>query len=259
MPEVVQVEKKDRIAIVRLNRPEKLNALNKAMWLGIGEAMAALDRDDEVGCVVLTGSGDRAFSPGADIAEFSTERADVAQATAYGHVMHETMAAVAACRHPTLAVIKGICVGGGLEIALMCDMRICGTSSRFGVPINRLGLVMAYPEIEALIRLCGESVALEILYEARVFDAGEALQKRLVNRVVADDKVDGEGYAAARRIADGAPLVNRWHKKFARRLNEDRPLTQEEVQEGFACFGTEDYRAGRDAFLAKTKPVFRGR
>lgn len=259
MADVVQVEKKDRIAIVRLNRPEKLNALNKAMWLGIGEAMAALDRDDDVGCIVLTGSGDRAFSPGADIAEFSTERADVAQATAYGHVMHETMGTVASCRHPTLAVIKGICVGGGLEIALMCDMRICGTSSRFGVPINRLGLVMAYPEIEALIRLCGESVALEILYEARVFDAGEALQKRLVNRVVADDKVDGEGYAAARRIADGAPLVNRWHKKFARRLNEDRPLTQEEVQEGFACFGTEDYRAGRDAFLAKTKPVFRGR
>ncbi|MBL8691496.1 MAG: enoyl-CoA hydratase/isomerase family protein [Rhodospirillaceae bacterium] len=259
MPDVVQVEKKDRIATVRLNRPEKLNALNKAMWQGIGEAMAALDRDDDVGCVVLTGSGDRAFSPGADIAEFSTERADVAQATVYGHAMHETMGAVATCRHPTLAVIKGICVGGGLEIALMCDMRICGASSRFGVPINRLGLVMAYPEIEALIRLCGESVALEILYEARVFDAAEALQKRLVNRVVADDRVDEEGYAAARRIADGAPLVNRWHKKFARRLNEDRPLTEDEAAEGFACFGTEDYRAGRDAFLAKAKPVFRGR
>ena len=259
MPEVVQVEKKDRIATVRLNRPEKLNALNKAMWLGIGEAMAALDRDDEVGCVVLTGSGDRAFSPGADIAEFSTERADVAQATAYGHAMHETMAAVAACRHPTLAVIKGICVGGGLEIALMCDMRICGTSSRFGVPVNRLGLVMAYPEIEALIRLCGESVALEILYEARVFGADEAFQKRLVNRVVADDKVEEEGYAAARRTADGAPLVNRWHKKFARRLAEGRPLTHEEEAEGFACFATEDYRAGRDAFLAKAKPFFRGR
>ena len=259
MAEVVEVEKKDRIATVRLNRPEKLNALNKAMWRGIGEAMAALDRDDDVGCVVLTGSGDRAFSPGADIAEFSTERADVAQATAYGHVMHDTMGAVASCRHPTLAVIKGICVGGGLEIALMCDMRICGTSSRFGVPINRLGLVMAYPEIEALIRLCGESVALEILYEARVFDASEAMAKRLVNRVVADDKVEEEGYAAARRIADGAPLVNRWHKKFARRLAEARPLSSDEADEGFACFGTEDYRAGRDAFLAKAKPVFKGR
>lgn len=259
MPEVVQVEKKDRIATVRLNRPEKLNALNKAMWLGIGEAMTALDRDDDIGCVVLTAAGDRAFSPGADIAEFATERADVAQATAYGHVMHATMGAVAACRHPTLAVIKGICVGGGLEIALMCDMRICGAGSRFGVPINRLGLVMAYPEIEALIRLCGQAVALEILYEARVFGADEAKEKRLVNRVVADDKVDGEGFAMARRIADGAPLVNRWHKKFARRLAEDRPLSQEEAAEGFACFATEDYRAGRDAFLAKTKPEFKGR
>ena len=201
MPDVVQVQKKDRIATVRLNRPEKLNALDKAMWQGIAAAMAALDRDDDIGCVVLTGAGERAFSPGADIAEFSTERADVAQAIAYGHVMHDTMGAVASCRHPTLAVIKGVCVGGGLEIALMCDMRICGASSRFGVPINRLGLVMAYPEIEALIRLCGESVALEILYEARVFGAEEAMQKRLVNRVVADDKVEEEGYATARRIA----------------------------------------------------------
>lgn len=259
MSDVVQVEKTDRIATVRLNRPEKLNALNKAMWLGIAEAMAALDRDDDIGCVVLTGAGDRAFSPGADIAEFATERADVAQATAYGKVMHATMGAVAACRHPVIAVIKGICVGGGLEIALMCDMRICGASSRFGVPINRLGLVMAYPEIEALIRLCGESVALEILFEARVFGAEEALQKRLVNRVVADDKVEEEGFAAARRIADGAPLVNRWHKAFARRLAEGRPLSLEEAAEGFACFGTEDYRIGRDAFLAKTRPAFKGR
>jgi enoyl-CoA hydratase len=259
MSEYVLFEKADRIATVRLNRPEKLNALNKAMWLGIGEAMTRLNEDDDIGCVVLTGSGEKAFSPGADIAEFATERANVDQATAYGHAMHATMGAVAACRHPTLAVIKGVCVGGGLEIALMCDMRICGTSSRFGVPINRLGLVMAYPEIEALTRLCGESVALEILFEARVFGAEEALQKRLVNRVVADDQVAEEGMAAARRIADGAPLVNRWHKKFARRLSEGRPLSAEESAEGFACFGTEDYRAGTEAFLAKRKPVFNGR
>lgn len=259
MSDVVLVEKKDRIATVRLNRPDKLNALNKAMWQGVAEALMALDRDEEVGCVVLTGAGDKAFSPGADISEFATERANVQQATAYGKIMHSTMGAVAACRHPVIAVIKGICVGGGLEIALMADMRICGTSSRFGVPINRLGLVMAYPEIEALVKLCGESVALEILFEARVFGAEEALQKRLVNRVVADDKVEEEGYAAARRIADGAPLVNRWHKKFARRLADGRPLSAEEAAEGFACFGTEDYQAGTKAFLAKQKPVFKGR
>jgi enoyl-CoA hydratase len=259
MSEFVLIEKADRIATVRLNRPEKLNALNKAMWVGIGEAMRRLNDDDDIGCVVLTGSGDKAFSPGADIAEFATERANVDQATAYGRTMHDTMGAVAACRHPTLAMIKGVCVGGGLEIALMCDMRICGTSSRFGVPINKLGLVMAYPEIEALTRLCGESVALEILFEARVFGAEEALQKRLINRVVADDMVEEEGMAAARRIADGAPLVNRWHKKFARRLSENRPLSAEEAAEGFACFGTEDYRAGTEAFLSKQKPVFKGR
>lgn len=259
MPDVVQVETADRIATVRLNRPGKLNALNKAMWQGVAEAMTALDRDDGIGCVVLTGAGDRAFSPGADIGEFATERADVAQAAAYGKIMHAAMGRVAACRHPVIAVIKGVCVGGGLEIALMCDLRICGTSSRFGVPINRLGLVMAYPEIEALIRVCGESTALEILFEARVFGAEEALQKRLVNRVVADEHVEEEGYAAARRVADGAPLVNSWHKRFARRLAEGRPLSPEEAAEGFACFGTEDYRIGRDAFLAKAKPAFKGR
>ncbi|MSP49776.1 MAG: enoyl-CoA hydratase/isomerase family protein [Alphaproteobacteria bacterium] len=259
MSDVVLVETADRVATVRLNRPDKLNALNRATWESLAEVMARLDRDDDIGCVVLTGAGDRAFSPGADIAEFATERADVAKATAYGETMHATMGTIAACRHPTLAAIKGVCVGGGLEIALMCDMRICGISSRFGVPINRLGLVMAYPEIEALIRLTGESVALEILFEARIFGAEEALEKRLVNRIVADDKVEAESYAAARRIADGAPLVNRWHKKFARRLAEGRPLTPEEAAEGFACFATEDYRAGRDAFLAKAKPVFKGR
>jgi enoyl-CoA hydratase/carnithine racemase len=259
MSDLILVERNDRIATVRLNRPDKLNALNKAMWTGIADAFGALDRDDDIGCVVLTAAGDRAFSPGADIAEFASARADVVQATAYGKVMHATMGAVAACRHPVIAVVKGICVGGGLEIALMCDMRICGASSRFGVPINRLGLVMAYPEIEALIRLCGESVALEILFEARVFGPEEALRKRLVNRVVADEKVDEEGLATARRIADGAPLVNRWHKKFARRLAEGRPLSEGEAAEGFACFGTEDYRIGREAFLAKARPAFKGR
>jgi enoyl-CoA hydratase len=259
MSDLVLVERSDRIATVRLNRPEKLNALNKPMWTALAEAMTALGRDDDVGCIVLTASGDRAFSPGADIGEFATERADVVQATVYGKTMHATMGAVAACRHPVIAVIKGVCVGGGLEIALMCDLRICGASSRFGVPINRLGLVMAYPEIEALIRVCGESVALEILFEARVFGADEALQKRLVNRVVPDGEVEREGLATARRIADGAPLVNRWHKKFARRLAERHPLSEAEAAEGFACFGTEDYRIGREAFLAKAKPIFKGR
>jgi enoyl-CoA hydratase/carnithine racemase len=156
-------------------------------------------------------------------------------------------------------MIQGICVGGSLEVALMTDIRIAGESSRFGVPINRLGLVMAYPEIQALIAAVGPSTALEILFEGRVFAAAEALEKRLVHRVVPDDRVASETYATARRIAEGAPLVNRWHKKFVRRLTQAARLTDDELAEGFACFGTEDFRTGLRAFLDKKQPRFEGR
>jgi len=258
MSELVLIERRSDIATVILNRPEKLNALNKALWQAVGEAMAALAAEDGVRAVVLRGAGDKAFAPGADIGEFEHERSNLAQARAYGEVMHRTMGRIAECRHPTIAMIKGICVGGGLELAVMCDLRICGRSSRFGVPINRLGVIMAYPEITALIDLVGRATALEILLEGRVFGADEAKEKGLVTRVVDDDKVEEEAYAAARRIADGAPLSNRYHKKFARRLLDPRPLSPEELSEGFATAGSEDYQEGYRAFMAKRKPAFRG-
>ena len=260
---VVLVERDGGIATVVLNRPEKLNALNKAMWRRLGDVMAELDSDQDVQCVVLRGAGDKAMGPGADIAEFETERSNSGQAAGYGALMHRSMHAIRDCRHPVVALIKGLCVGGTLELALMCDMRVCGEGSRFGVPINRLGLVMAYPEVEALVGLVGRSVALEILFEARVFDAAEAKDKGLVNRVVPDDQVEDEAYAAARRIADGAPLVNRWHKKFADRVlagaHSATPLTAAELAEGYACFDTEDYNTGYQAFLVKKKPKFEGK
>jgi len=173
--------------------------------------------------------------------------------------MHRTAASLARCRHPLVARIHGVCVGGGLEIAALCDLRICGSSSRFGAPIKNLGLVMAYPEMAPLVRLVGPAVALEILLEGRVFDAAEALQKGLVTRVVPDDRVGDEATEAARRIAEGAPLVARWHKQAARRLAEGTPITPAEHDSAFDCFDTEDFRAGYAAFLAKAKPGFRGR
>jgi len=247
------------IATVVLNRPEKLNALTRAMWSHLAQVFAELDARDDVRCIVMRGAGTQAFAPGNDISEFETERRDVAQARAYGNDMRDAIETIGRCRHPVVAQIHGICVGGGLELAGLADIRICGESSRFGAPINKLGLVMAYAEIGALIALAGEATALEILLEGRVFGAREALDKRLVTRVVADDKVEDEARATAQRIADGAPLVARWHKKFARRLRDTTPLTAEEYDEGFACFGTEDFRAGYQAFLAKRKPVFQGR
>ncbi len=116
-------------------------------------------------------------------------------------------------------------MGGGLEIAALCDLRICGESSRFGAPIKNLGLVMAYAEMAPLVRSSGPAVALEILLEGRIFDAREAKEKGLVTRVVPDDQVAAEAHAAAQRIAEGAPLVARWHKKFARRLADPQPLS----------------------------------
>ena len=259
MQDTILLQRDGPIATVVLNRPEKLNALTKVMWTRLGDVFLALDADDGVRCIVLRGAGEKAFAPGNDIAEFANERSNVEQARAYGAVMTRTIEAIGHCRHPIVAQIHGICVGGGLEIAGLADIRICGQSSRFGVPINKLGLVMAYAEIGSLIALAGEAAALEILLEGRVFDANEARDKGLVTRVVPDAEVAAEARAAAGRIATGAPLVARWHKKFARRLRDSRPLTAEEIDEGYACYGTQDFRIGYQAFLRKIPPEFTGK
>src|SRR6185295_9287855 len=139
----------------------------------LGEVISGLSADDDVRCIVVRGAGDKAFAPGNDISEFEHERANVEQARAYGKIMHDTLAALEHCRHPLVAMIKGICVGGGLEIAANCDLRICAESSRFGAPVNKLGLVMAHAELRGLLGLVGRATALEILLEGRVFGAKE--------------------------------------------------------------------------------------
>jgi enoyl-CoA hydratase len=245
--------------MVVLDRQDKLNALTKDMWKALGDAISNLSADDDLRCIVIRGAGERAFSPVNDIAEFAHERANSRQARAYGAVMHATLHALTDCPIPLVAEIHGICVGGGLEIAATCDLRICGASSRFGAPVKNLGLVMAHAEMAALVRLVGAAVALEILLEGRIYDAVEAQAKGLVTRVVADADVASEAAATAARIAEGAPLVARWHKRFARRLTELTPLSAAEADEGFACFDTDDFRIGYAAFLAKRKPEFTGK
>jgi enoyl-CoA hydratase/carnithine racemase len=259
MSDTILLKRDGPIVTVVLNRPEKLNALTRSMWQRLGEAIAGLSAEDGTRCIVVRGAGDKSFAPGNDISEFETERANVEQARAYGADMRRTLAAFEQCRHPLVAMIKGICVGGGLEIAANCDLRICAESSRFGAPVNKLGLVMAHAELRGLLGLVGRATALEILLEGRVFGAQEARDKGLVTRIVPDEMVEEETYATARRVADGAPLVARWHKQFAARLADPRPLSEAEIDEGYACFGTEDFRIGYRAFLAKSNPEFKGR
>ena len=257
--ETVLLQRDGAIATVVLNRPHKLNAMTKPMWGRLGEVLRELQADDSLRCIVLRGAGEKSFSPGNDISEFETERSNPEQARDYGRLMHGTLTALRDLRHPTVAQIHGICVGGGMEIAGLCDLRICGESSRFGAPIAKLGLVMAYPEIQALRDLVGRQTALEILLEARVFDAAEAKAKGVVTRVVPDDRVAAEVAETATRIAAGAPLVARWHKAFLKRLEDPAPLSEAEFDEGFACYGTKDFEIGYRAFLAKTEPDFEGR
>jgi enoyl-CoA hydratase/carnithine racemase len=259
MSEQILVQRENAVATVVLNRPQKLNAMTKSMWRKLGETFRVLSADQDLRCIVLRGAGSRSFSPGNDIGEFEQERANVDQARDYGAIMAATIDALSNCRHPLIASIQGICVGGGLEIACCCDMRVCASSSRFGVPVNKLGLVMSPPELEGLVRLVGRASALEILLEGRIFGADEALRKGLVNRVVADEQVERETAELVSRIVEGAPLVARWHKQFIKRVEDPAPLTQEEIDEGYRCFGTEDFQIGYKAFLRKEKPEFVGR
>ncbi len=261
MPHDILVERDGVIATVTLSNPDKLNALTVAMWRKLAAVMNELSADDDLRCVVVRGAGDKAFAAGADIAEFATARDNIEQGKIYHReYVYGALKAVGECRHPTVAMIKGPCVGGGFEIACQCDLRICGESGRFGVPINRLGFAIAYDELAAVLPLMGRGVILEILLEGRILNAQEAYAKGLVTRLMPDDETEAEAYATARRIAAGAPLVARWHKQFVRRLAvHPEPLSDTEIDENFAYFNTEDYRIGYDAFINKKKPKFVGK
>lgn len=254
----IAVERDGSLATVLLNKPEKLNAMDLPMWKGLAEAFTALDGDAGVRCVVLRGAGGKAFAAGADIGEFDTVRATAEQAKDYDVVMREALRAVRECRHPVVARIDGACVGGGLELAAMADIRVCTESARFGVPINRISVVMAYPEIHGLMRLAGPANVLEILLEGKVIGAADALRMGLVNRVVADDAMDEEIAQTVKRITAGAPRVNAWHKRFVRRLLDPAPLTEAELNECYEFLATADYTEGLAAFKAKRKPAFTG-
>ena len=246
-----------RIATVTLATPGKLNALSVASWDALRDAFADLSAGTSARVIVLRGAGGN-FAAGADISEFTTVRSNVELGTRYHEeTVKGALDAIAACPVPSVALIEGACVGGGLEIACSCDLRIAGTSARFGVPINRLGFPLAHSELAAMLGLVSRSVALEILLEGRVFGAAEAYTKGLLTRVVDDGEVVAEAYAAAARIAAGSPMAARANKRWIRRLAPmQERLSAEEIREHFAFFDSADYGEGVRAFLAKTTPEF---
>jgi len=244
---------------VSLNRPEKLNALTKPMWKELGSVFQKLSKNKNLRCIIIRGEGGKSFSPGNDIGEFEKQRSTSKLAKAYGKFLHGTLRSIQDCPIPTIALIEGICVGGGLEIAACCDIRICGKNSRFGVPIKRLGLTMAANELQALLKITNYSIAMEILLEGKIYNADEAYEKLLVNKVVDDNEVENETLKTAELICEGAPKVARWHKLFAKEIIKTGKVSEKLNNVGYKCYDTEDFKIGYKSFLNKIKPKFKNK
>ncbi|MCF7769089.1 MAG: enoyl-CoA hydratase/isomerase family protein [Achromobacter pulmonis] len=254
----VLLQRDGPLAWVTLSHPGRLNAITVGMWRELRDVFTRIAADDDVRCVIVRGEGGN-FAAGADIREFPVERADAAGVQRYHReVLAPALQAVAQCPQPVLAQIEGVCVGGGLEIACQCDLRIAGQSARFGVPINRLGFPMAPDEMRGLLALAGRAATLAILLEGRVFGAAEARELGLLTRVVADAEVAAQVLRSAERIGQGAPLAARINKRLSARLMQGGALTEAEYQDYFSYADSQDHKEGVRAFLAGVDPHFSG-
>jgi enoyl-CoA hydratase/carnithine racemase len=220
------------------------------------QVFGMLESDDSVRCIVVRGAGGN-FAAGADLSEFPTMRATAAQAESYGSDMMAALNAVCDCRHPTIAAIEGLCVGGGLEIALMCDLRLGTVDSRYGVPIQKVGVAMPYPELRSLTQMLGRPTMLALLLEGQLHDSAWAERHGLLTRVVADLEVDLA--ASIGRISAGSPVSHRHHKCFTRlAVDGFQGPDAEHVRRSYAAVETADYREGIGAFLERRAPKFNG-
>jgi enoyl-CoA hydratase len=255
------IAKKDgAIGFMLFNNPARHNAVSVEMWQAVPEILDAYEKDDAVRVIIIAGVGGKAFISGADISEFGEKRSSREATLAYNTLVEKASDRLLSCRKPTIAMIQGYCIGGGVAISLCCDLRIASDNSRFGVPAAKLGLGYAYPGIKRLADVVGPAFAKEIFFTARQFDAQEAAQMGLVNRVrpAAELETYVKDYAAI--IAGNAPLTVETVKlcvgEYARDPEKrDLAACQAAVDR---CFASADYIEGRTAFMEKRKPVFRG-
>ena len=255
------VEKRGAVGWIIFDQPAKRNAINGAMWRGIAPAMAQFDADAEVRCVAFRGAGTEAFASGADISEFEQIRAQKSSVAEYDELLDEVLHAIQDSRKPSVAMIYGFCMGGGLEVALACDLRYCGRSAQFGIPAARLGLAYNVEGHKRLVETVGHARAREIMFLGRRYSADEGLAMGLVNEVFSDSDLEGKTGAIIGQLCENAPLSIANSKTIIEEYAKSSGAADHARMAAAIerCAKSDDYQEGRRAFMEKRKPVFRGK
>lgn len=259
-PDKILARKEGRVGYLIFNNPERHNAVSLDMWVAAAKVLADFAGDENIGVVVLTGAGNKAFVSGADISKFEYERGRAVAVARYNAAVEKTYSAVHDFPKPTIAMIRGYCIGGGLGLAVSCDIRVASEHSRFAMPAAKLGLGYDLPGLRRFVEVLGPSFTKEMFFTALPFDADEARTMGLVNRIVKDNEIETYVQDYASTIAANAPLTIASVKFIVGEMlkdPEDRDLARctDLVQQ---CFTSEDYEEGRKAFMEKRKPTFKG-